>query len=101
MDSPTPPTTLTTPTPSLPATTDTSDYVPVSWMAVAAALVAAAFVFTLLFAAYTAFTTRRPLVLPELLVLPAIAIVLSFAARRLIQNSEGTRTGLLYGVDLV
>jgi hypothetical protein len=101
MDSSTPTTPLTSPPPSLPATTDTQDYVPVSWMAVASALVAAVFALSLLFAAYTAFTTRRPLVLPELLVLPVIAIVLSFAARRMIQNSEGTRTGLLYGVDLV
>lgn len=101
MNSPTPPNALTSPPPSLPAATDTQDYVPVSWMAVAAALVATIFILTLLFAAYTAFTTRRPLVLPELLILPAIAVVLSFAARRLIQNSEGTRTGLLYGVNLV
>lgn len=96
-----PSSTTTSLPPRLPGTADAQDYVPVSWMAVAAALVAAAFALTLVFAAYTAFTTRRPLVLPELLVLPALALVLSFAARRLIANSEGTRTGLLYGLDLV
>ncbi|MDW8243624.1 MAG: hypothetical protein RMJ88_10475 [Thermogemmata sp.] len=87
--------------PRLPGSGDTQGYVPVSWMAVAAAAVSGLFVLILVFSTYTAFTTRRPLVLPELLVLPAIAIVLSFAARRLINNSEGTRTGLLYGIDLV
>jgi hypothetical protein len=92
---------VTSTPPRLTSAVDSSGYVPVSWMAVAAAVVAAAFALTLLFAAYTAITTRRPLVLPELLVLPALAVVLSFAARRIIANSEGTRTGLLYSVDLV
>jgi hypothetical protein len=40
-----------------------------------------------------AFTTKKPLLMEELLVLPAVAVVLSFAARRVIRNSEGTRTG--------
>ncbi len=87
--------------PALPAPVEREPYVPVSWMAVAAAAVAAAFLLALLFAGYSALTSRRPLVVPELLVLPAIAIVLSFAARRIIDNSEGTRTGWLYGLNLV
>src|SRR5262249_55429928 len=43
-----------------------------------------------------AFANKKPLLMTELLVLPAVAIVLSFAARRLIKNSEGTRTGENY-----
>jgi len=34
--------------------------------------------------------------MPELLIVPLIAIVLSFAARRQINNSEGTRIGIKF-----
>lgn len=87
--------------PSLPSTADAVPYVPVSWAAAAAAAVASVFVFALLGFGYFAFVNKKPLLMEELLVLPAVAVVLSFAARRMIRNSEGTRTGLLYGVDLV
>ena len=87
--------------PSLPSTADAAPYVPVSWAAAAAAAVAGVFLLTLVAFGYFAFANKKPLLMEELLLLPAIAIVLSFAARRMIRNSEGTRTGLLYGVDLV
>ncbi|MBM3980565.1 MAG: hypothetical protein FJ304_09810 [Planctomycetes bacterium] len=87
--------------PSLPSTADAVPYVPVSWAAAAAAAVAFVFVLALLAFGYFAFVNKKPLLMEELLVLPAVAVVLSFAARRMIRNSEGTRTGLLYGVDLV
>ena len=87
--------------PSLPSTADAVPYVPVSWAAAAAAWFAGKFVVLLLAFGYFAFVGKKPLLMEELLVLPVIAIVLSFAARRMIRNSEGTRTGLLYGVDLV
>jgi hypothetical protein len=79
--------------PSLPSTADTTPYVPVSWMAVAAIGVAAAFAVTLLALGVVAFTSKKPLLEDWLLAMPVIAIVLSFAARRVIRNSEGTRTG--------
>ena len=41
----------------------------------------------------SAFLAKKPLVQAELLALPAIGVVLCFAARRVIRNSEGTRTG--------
>src|SRR5262245_61762458 len=81
------------PAPALPSTADPVPYVPVSWMAVAAATVAGLFIAILLALAVSAFVTKRPLVQAELLVFPAIGIVLSFAARRMIRNAEGTRTG--------
>lgn len=87
--------------PSLPSTADTVPYAPVSWMAVAAAGTAVVFIVLLLTLGYDAFAKKRPLILPELLVLPAVAVVLSFAARRVVRNSEQTRTAELFGVNLV
>ena len=81
------------PAPALPSTADAVPYVPVSWMAVAAIGVACLFVGVLLALGVSAFLAKKPLIQPELLVLPVLGIVLSFAARRMIRNSEGTRTG--------
>jgi hypothetical protein len=86
--------------PTLPSTADTTPYAPVSWLAVAAMGVAGLFAIMLLFAGYGAFREKRPLLQPWLLALPAAALVFSFAARRVIRNSEGTRTGELFGVNL-
>ena len=81
-------------TPALPSTTDAAPYVPVSWMAVAAAVVAGLFVVLLLFFGYAAaFKDKKPLIMPSLLIFAAAGLVLSFAGRRMIRNSEGTRTG--------
>jgi hypothetical protein len=82
-----------TPAPALPSTADAIPYVPVSWMAVAAITVASLFVAVLLALGVSAFLAKKPLLQPEILVLPALGIVLSFAARRVIRNAEGTRTG--------
>lgn len=79
--------------PSLPSTADAVPYVPVSWLAVAADTVAGSFALTLLALGTSAFVNKKPLLEDWLLALPAVAIVLSFAARRVIRNSEGTRTG--------
>jgi len=89
------------PAPALTSTADTTPYVSVSWVAVGAATAAYLFIGLLFVFGIVAFRERKPLLLPELLILPVIAIVLSFAARKLIQNSEGTRTGILFGIDLV
>jgi hypothetical protein len=79
--------------PALPSTADATPYVPVSWMAVGAFAVAAVFLAIILIFGVIAFSNKKPLIQDELLALPAIGIVLSFAARRVIRNSEGTRTG--------
>lgn len=87
--------------PALPSTADAAPYVPVAWLAVAAAGVAGVFALVLLVAGVNAQRERRPLNLPELLLLPAVGLVLAFAARRVVRNAEGTRTGALFGLDLV
>lgn len=79
--------------PALPSTADPTPYVPVSWMAVAAMLVSGLFAVVLLGLAISAFISKRPLIMMQLLVFPVIGVVLSFAARRMIRNAEGTRTG--------
>jgi hypothetical protein len=48
-----------------------------------------------------AFIQKKPLLQDWMLAFPVLAILLCFAARRTIQNSEGTRTSVLYGIDLV
>lgn len=81
-------------TPVLPSTADASPYVPVSWMAVSAVVVAGLFLVVLIgLGLWDYFVEKKPLLLKELLVFPLVAVVLSFAGRRLIRNSEGTRTG--------
>ncbi|VTR92314.1 unnamed protein product [Gemmata massiliana] len=82
-----------TQSPTLPSTADATPYVPISWTAVAAAVAAWKFAIALLLLGIFAFISKKPLLMQELLILPVIAVVLSFAARRIIRNSEGTRTG--------
>jgi hypothetical protein len=84
----------TSPPPALGSTADATPYVPVSWMAVAAELAAGCFVALILLFGYSAaFKDRKPLIMPSLLIIAGVGVVLSFAARRMIRNSEGTRTG--------
>ena len=64
--------------PSLPSTADTTPYVPVSWMAVAAIAVAGLFALLLLAFGAAAFTNKKPLLMEGLLALPVIAVVLEF-----------------------
>ena len=83
-----------TSTPALPSTADPIPYVPVSWMAVAASTVASLFVAILLALGIAAFLAKKPLVQRGTAgAAPAIGVVLCFAARRVIRNSEGTRAG--------
>ena len=86
--------------PALPSTADAQPYVPVSWPAVAAAAVAAVFVLVLLVLGWGAYRSKKPLIAPEVLILPVVAWVLCFVAARLIRSSEGTRTGVLFGMNL-
>jgi hypothetical protein len=87
--------------PTLGSTADQIPYVPVSWLAVGAATVAGLLAILLLLLGINSFRWHRPLLQEELIILAALAMILSFAARRVVRNSEGTRTGVLFGVDLV
>ncbi len=63
-------------------------------MAVSALLVSGLYMVVLIgLGLWDFFKEKKPLVLPPLLILPAIGVVLSYAGRRMIRNSEGTRTG--------
>jgi len=86
--------------PALGSTADSAPYVPVSWLAVAAAGSAGLLGLLLLVLGFVHFRAKRPLLEEQLLIFAILAIVLSFAARRVIRNSEGTRTGTLFGIDL-
>jgi hypothetical protein len=92
---PSPPSLPAVPAPALPSTADATPYAPVSWVAVAAAVTAAAFVAILLVFGFAAFRERKPLIEPGLLALPAVALVLCFAARRGVRDAEGTQTEVL------
>lgn len=71
-------------------------YAPISWTAVAALTVAIGYVLVTLMFAVSALTKKQSLIEPWLLLLPALAVVLAFVARRQIHSSEGTRTGEKY-----
>ena len=72
-----------------------------SWVATVAAAASVLFLLVLGIFGYFSFVNKRPLIEIGLLAMPAVALALCFAARRIIRNSEGTRTDLLYGVNLV
>ncbi len=69
-------------------------YQPVSGYAVAATIVAGAFVLLLLLVVANALLTKRSALEYPLLVLPAVGLVLAILARSHIKNSEGTRIGM-------
>jgi hypothetical protein len=50
---------------------------------------------------FSAFKSKQHLIVQELLLLPAVALALAFAAYQHVKNSEGTRTGQLFGINLV
>ncbi len=81
-------------TPRLPVTAEANDYAPYSFLAVFSAGLAGLFVLVLLLLGISSWLAGQPLFEPELLIIPLVALVLSFAARRQIRNSEGTRVGL-------
>ena len=68
-----------------------SEYAPLSWPAVACVVAAGLFTVVLAVMAYFA---KQPLIEPWLFVFPAVGVVLAFTARKQIEASEGTRTGL-------
>jgi len=100
MAEPTTPPPAPAPGPALASTADAVAYVSVSWMAVAALAVTSLYVLILLVAGLVAYGERRPLLIDWALFLPVVAVVLSFAARRVVTNAEGTRTAVLFGADL-
>jgi hypothetical protein len=83
-----------TPIPSARQTASAQDYKPVSGYAVAATVVAGAFVLLLLLVVANALLTKRSALEYPLLVLPAVGLVLAILARSHIKNSEGTRIGM-------
>ncbi|CAN5618164.1 hypothetical protein BH11PLA2_BH11PLA2_19220 [soil metagenome] len=82
--------------PRLPMTSDTSDYAPYSFLAILSLSVAVLFAVLLIIFGFGALRQGQSVILPELLIIPLIALVLSFAARKQIANSEGTRVGLQF-----
>ncbi|QEL17244.1 hypothetical protein [Limnoglobus roseus] len=80
--------------PRLLTTNEPTGYAPYSVTAILALILTIVFMLTLGVLGILAFFSGQQLVEPLLLVLPAGVIVLAFAARRQIQNSEGTRAGL-------
>jgi hypothetical protein len=78
----------------LPTTNDPTGYAPYSVTAIIAVVLASLFLFVLVLLGGSAFLSGQQLVEPLLLVMPAAVLVLAFAARRQILNSEGTRAGL-------
>lgn len=87
--------------PQLTPTADDQPYAPISWLAVAAGVSALAFVVVFIALAVFSFTNKQPMIMPALLVLPVLTFILAFAAYCHVNNSEGTRTGKLFRVNLV
>jgi hypothetical protein len=73
-----------------------SRYAPLSWLAVTAVAVGGIFVIVILVLAGMALWGGKTLYIPQLLVIPCLGILLAFAARRSIRNSEGARSGTEY-----
>lgn len=80
--------------PKLLTTNEPTGYAPYSITALLAVILASLFLAALVILGGAAFVGGQQLVEPLLLVLPAGILVLAFAARRQILNSEGTRAGL-------
>ncbi|MCZ2342497.1 MAG: TIGR04086 family membrane protein [Bacteroidales bacterium] len=74
----------------------TPEYAPISPTAAISLIVALVFVFVLAVAALIATLAKESLLDVRLFLFPAISVVLAFVARKQIESSEGTRTGLQY-----
>jgi hypothetical protein len=84
------------PTPVLPApVTDTESYRPLSVLAMTSLVIAGVYSLIVLAFGLMSFVSGTPVFLPPWgLAVPLIAIILAVVARRQIQNSEGSRSGL-------
>ena len=71
-------------------------YAPISWTAASSLAVAILFVIVLGVASLYAVYSSEPLLDERLFLFPLLALVLAFVARRQIEASEGTRTGMVY-----
>jgi hypothetical protein len=76
-------------------------YAPVSWLAVAAAGISVVFLVILVILGGSAFFKRQHLLAYEMLILPAFGLALAFAGYQHVKNSEGTRTGHLFKLNLI
>src|SRR5579883_3202393 len=77
-----------------PTPSDANNYAPYAVLAIVALVVSALYAVVLLVLAVAAYRNSQPFIQPVILVLPAAGVVLAFAARRQIRNSEGTRAGM-------
>ncbi len=73
---------------------DPAGYAPYSITSIIAAILAGIFLLAMVILGGAAMIGGQQLVEPLLLIMPAAILVLAFAARRQIHNSEGTRVGL-------
>jgi hypothetical protein len=85
-------------TPKLSSATDASEvrYAPLSWLAVGSLVMGGLFVLTFAILGFISYQQSKPLLNAPLLAIPIIGLLLAFAARRSIRQSEGARTGLQY-----
>lgn len=73
---------------------DVNTYAPYAVLAVIALVVALFYAVLFGALAVMSFRSGQPFIQPPMLALPAAAVVLAYAARRQIQNAEGTRAGM-------
>lgn len=87
--------------PKLNQATDEVAYTPISWLAIAAFVSSMVFIIVFVALAALSIAKKQPMIMPILLILPLITLVLTFAAYCHINNSEGTRTGRLFRLNLI
>ncbi|MGL4420060.1 MAG: hypothetical protein ACRCZF_05295, partial [Gemmataceae bacterium] len=80
--------------PSTPPASDGTTYAPYAVLAIAAMAVTAFFVLLMTILALMAVISKQRFFEPMLLALPAVGLVLAYAGRRQVINSEGARDGL-------
>ncbi|QVL30647.1 hypothetical protein KIH39_17535 [Telmatocola sphagniphila] len=73
---------------------DRLNYKPVSGFAVAAVVFSVLYTVIILALTIAAFVAKKPILIQELLLLPALGLVFSIIGRSQIKKSEGTRVGL-------
>src|SRR5262245_49696607 len=77
-----------------PTSVDANNYAPYAVLAIIALVVGIVFAVLLLALAVMAFRSGQAFIQPLMLVLPFATLILAFAGRRQILNSEGARAGL-------
>jgi len=85
-------------TPRLQSASDDTNlrYAPLSWYCMAAFVVAILFAVLLVSLGLSALSNNKPFIESWLFLFPVLGLVLAFAGRRHVRNSEGTRAGEKY-----